>query len=172
MSIDQETLKYLDEFYGEVDVQLSILGVDQSNCGALLKSNIVEYASKEDWETCCTLEDIVEKLDGNSTKIELYLELLNIQGHGLHQVILRFIQDGKYEPAIPHIEKMLSSGLRDFVNRTSEPDAIASWVSHALAGIGTREAISVIEKHVESDDPYVSQEMMYRLKRLKEKGAV
>lgn len=171
MSIDQDTLKYLDEFYGEVDVQLSLLGVEQSNCGELLKSGIIEYSLKEDWENCCIFEDIVEKLDGTPTKVELYLELLNIQGHGLHQVILRFIQDNKYEPAIPHIDAMLSNGLSEFEHRTSEPDAIASWVSWALAGIGTSEAISIIDKYSKSDDPIICKEMTYRLERVRERNA-
>lgn len=172
MSIDKETLKYLDEFYGEVDVQLSLLGVDQSNCGELLKSNIIEYSSKEEWKTCCTLEDMVEKLDGTSTKEQLYCDLLNIQGHGLHQVILRHIQDNKWEQSVPHIEKMLENGLCGFKHRNSEPDAIASWISHALEGIGTKEAFSIIEKYAESKDPFISKAMNYRLERMREKGAL
>ena len=151
MSIDQDTLKYLDEFYGEVDVQLSLLGVEQSNCGEILKANIVEYSAKEDWKTCCIFEDIAEKLDGTSEKEMLYFDLLNIQGHGLHQVILRDVQDSKSEKAIPHIEIMLSNGLRDFKHRSSEPDVIAKWVSHALASIGSKEAISLIEKFSKSE---------------------
>ena len=172
MSIDQDTLKYLDEFYGEVDVQLSLLGVDQANCGEVLKSNIIEYSTQEDWETCCILEDIVEKLDGTTEKKALCFDLLNIQGHGLHQVILRDIQDNKSVQAIPHIEKMLSNGLRDFRHRSSEPDVIAKWVSHALAAIGNNEAVSLIKKYSESDDPFISKEMGYRLERMREKGVV
>jgi len=172
MSIDQDTLKYLDEFYGEVDVQLSLLGVDQANCREILKSNIIEYSTQEDWETCCIFEDIAEKLDGTSEKEALFFDLLNIQGHGLHQVILRDIQDSKSEKALPHIEKMLSNGLCDFKHRSSEPDVIAKWVSHALAAIGTNEAVSLIEKFSGSEDPFISKEMGYRLERMRENGAV
>lgn len=170
MDIDSQTWKYLHEFYEEVDVQLSILNVDQYSCGELLKSKIIEYSSNEEWDKCCTFEGIVENLDGTSVKEELYLELLNIQGHGLHQVILRNFQDRKFEKAVPHIEKMLGAGLASFKHRNSEPDAIASWVSHALASIGTRDAISVIEKYCDSTDPYIAKEMQYRLSKLQNRG--
>lgn len=168
MNIDDETLKLVDEFYGEVDVQLSMLGVDRTNCSDLLLELICQYASQSEWEKCCLIEDIVENLPPSAVKNELYFKLLNIQSHGLHQQILRYVQDHKMAEAIPAIKLMLENGLSNFNHRTSEPDVIAKWISWALVGIGTKESIDLIVHFAKSDDRVISQAMQYRLERIKE----
>jgi len=51
--------------------------------------------------------------------------------------------------------------------QASEDAAIAKWFSHALADIGTNEAIQVIQKFANSSNQDVANEMEYRLKRIR-----
>ncbi|MBB3120119.1 hypothetical protein [Pseudoduganella violacea] len=49
---------------------------------------------------------------------------------------------------------------------SSEPEVIAKWFSHALADIGTADAIALIRKFAGSPNAGVAKEMMYRLEKL------
>lgn len=48
----------------------------------------------------------------------------------------------------------------------SEQGVIAKWFSHALASIGTPEAIELIKEFAKCDDAGIAEEMNYRLRRL------
>lgn len=48
----------------------------------------------------------------------------------------------------------------------SDDEVIAKWFSHALAEIGTAEAIEVIKEFCADDNAGIAEEMRYRVKKL------
>jgi HEAT repeat protein len=98
--------------------------------------------------------------------IDVLNELLVNPDHKMHQVITKRLQDLKSPSSIPYIRQVLEGGF-DFLAYTgSESRAIAKWFSHALASIGTPEAIQLIEQFSHSEDEGVRDEMRYRLKKI------
>jgi hypothetical protein len=97
-------------------------------------------------------------------------ELLIQPNHRSHQVATKLIQEIKSPSSIPFIKKVLETGF-DYLQYTcSESEVIAKWFSHALASIGTEEAINCIRKFAQSTDEGIKKEMNYRLDKLKIKN--
>lgn len=108
--------------------------------------------------TCATVDQ--------EAKADILNNLLLMPGHQLHQEITREIQRMRSPSSIPHIRQVLERRL-DFLQYTnSEQSTIAKWFSHALASIGTPEAIQLIKEFAQCDDIGIAEEMNYRLRQL------
>jgi hypothetical protein len=97
-------------------------------------------------------------------------ELLIEPNHKSHQFIAKLIQENKSPSSIPYIKAALESRFSYLQYTCSESEVIAKWFSHALASIGTEEAINCIKKFAQSSDEGIKKEMNYRLVKLKIKN--
>jgi hypothetical protein len=121
-----------------------------------------------DWRTQAAIFDIACTISDSDVRAEALSKLLVMPGHGHHQEITREIQLARYAYSVPYIRQMLESRFIFLQYTCSEHGVIAKWFGHALADIGTTEALAMIEEFTRSDDPEIADEMKYRLERLAE----
>jgi len=119
-----------------------------------------------DWETQAEIFDMACAIADPAVRGETIGKLLLMPGHEHHQEAARLIQDEQLAHSLPYIRQMLESRFASLENSSSEPAAIAKWFSHALASIGTPDAIQMIREFAGSAHPDIAKEMAYRLKRL------
>lgn len=105
--------------------------------------------------------------DDISNHVDLLNELLLNNFHRQHQYIAKTIQYLKTPSSVPFINKVLESNFEDIPYTGSDSYSMAKWFSWVLYEIGTKEAIEVIEKHANSKDEGIREEMRYRLKKLR-----
>lgn len=102
-----------------------------------------------------------------SDYLEILHELLLNPSHQSHQRITKILQELKNPESIPYIKKVLESKF-DYLEYTcSSSGTIAKWFSHALSSIGTKEAIGVLREYSISPDKEIREEMLYRLRKIK-----
>lgn len=98
--------------------------------------------------------------------IDLLNNLLINPHHRSHQYVARLIQEQESPSSIPYIKQVIDSGFVDLEYTCSEPEVIAKWFSHALAAIGTDEAINLMRNYTESTTKGIRDEMKYRLDKI------
>ena len=98
---------------------------------------------------------------------DLLNELLIKPGHLSHQQVARALQKIRSPTSIPFIERALESGFSYLDYMCSEPEVLAKWFSWLLFDIGTHEAVELMRRFAESDDPAIRDEMRYRLAKLR-----
>lgn len=99
--------------------------------------------------------------------VEILNELLINPNHRSHQRIAKTLQDVSSPTTVPFIRKVLESNFSYLDYTYSESDVITKWFSWLLFSIGTTEAIDLIKEYSHSNDDGVSNEMLYRLKKIK-----
>ncbi|UUM26310.1 hypothetical protein NQU59_11410 [Acinetobacter colistiniresistens] len=68
------------------------------------------------------------------------------------------------------IAKVLEQCFKRFKYTASDDDGvITKWFSHALADIGTEEAIALIRQYAQSENEEIAWEMKYRLRKITDK---
>ncbi len=135
---------------------------------------VKDYVSQEmaaaikadDWAASYALLEFVREIAAPLVRAEALNTLLVMPGHELHQEITRDIQGLRCPSSVPYIQQILEGDFQMFDYTGSEPEVIAKWFSHALADIGTTDAIAVIRKFAASPNAGVAKEMMYRLEKL------
>jgi hypothetical protein len=133
----------------------------------ILISKIEKAISKNDNESLQSLMEELELVEMSPEFISILNQLLVNKNHKKHQFITRCIQDLKSPTSISFIQKALESNF-DYLQYTcSEDIVIAKWFSHALAKIGTTEAINLMKFYTKSENEGIKTEMMYRLNKLK-----
>lgn len=98
--------------------------------------------------------------------IDLLNNLLLTANHHRHQEIVKAIQECKDPSSVSYIRQVLNTDLKYLDYTGSDNDAISKWFSHALASIGTKEAIELMREHTNSTDGSIRKEMLYRLRKL------
>lgn len=120
----------------------------------------------DDWDAAESCFELACSINDADRKAQVLNGLLAMPGHELHQQVAMEIQRLKSASSVAVIEAVLESGF-DYLQYTcSEDEVIAKWFSHALASIGTPEAIALIRKFAVSDNAGIASEMQYRLQRL------
>lgn len=120
----------------------------------------------DDWEAAETCLGLTEAIKDIGLRAEVLNGMLAMPGHELHQQVAMDIQQLKSPSSVAVIEAVLESGF-DYLQYTcSEDEVIAKWFSHALASIGTPDAIALIRKFAASGNAGIASEMQYRLQRL------
>jgi LL-diaminopimelate aminotransferase len=99
--------------------------------------------------------------------IQQYNRLVLDTNHKKHQEIVKKIQHLKHPSSVPFLRKALENGFEIYQYTCSDDDVIAKWFSHALAAIGTDEAIQVIKDFSASENELIAKEMQYRLAKIK-----
>jgi pantothenate kinase len=147
-----------------------VLGLNQKkmkNNPEILISKIEKAISNNDNESLQSLSEELELVEMSPEFIPILNQLLVNKNHKKHQFITRCIQDLKSPTSISFIQKALETNF-DYLQYTcSEDIVIAKWFSHALAKIGTTEAINLMKFYTKSENEGIKTEMMYRLNKLK-----
>lgn len=135
-----------------------------------IKNHILEQMAAAiaaaDWDAQEAVFDVACGIDDADLKAEALNGLLAMPGHELHQQVTMEIQQLKSASSVSVIEAVLEGGF-DYLQYTcSEDEVIAKWFSHALASIGTPEAIALIRKFAASENAGIASEMQYRLERI------
>lgn len=110
------------------------------------------------------------QLDELNRFIDLLNALLLTTNHCRHQEITKAIQECKDPSSVHYIRQVLNTDLKYLDYAGSDSDAISKWFSHALASIGTKEAIELMKEHANSADESIKKEMLYRLSKLNYAG--
>lgn len=125
---------------------------------------------KQDWYAEHAVLMQVYALDDATAQVDVFNQLLVLPGHKQHQEVCRAIQGLASPSSVPWLRWMLAEGFPMLAYTYSEPGVIAKWFSHALADIGTVEAIAVISEFAKASDPDIAAEMTNRLQRMQERG--
>lgn len=117
----------------------------------------------------CSITQAINKLE-KCTTIDDFADILNQllinPNHESHQYVTMLIQRLRKTSSIPYIKQVLESEFKYLDYTCSESEVIAKWFSHALAAIGTDEAINLIKEYTTSSNKGISNEMQYRLKKI------
>jgi HEAT repeat protein len=97
---------------------------------------------------------------------ELLQELLLLRFHRSHQRVVFTLQALRDPRSVPILRQALAMPFDHLADYPCESEVIAKWFSHALADIGTPEAIQVLREFAQSPDPGIRAEMQYRLTKL------
>jgi HEAT repeat protein len=162
----KELLDLLDQHKGNIARQLEIAGIAELSARTFLVSELLIASEANDSDAGDTLFELACQLS-EPIKLEILHALLLTPGHRFHQQTAKALQEIASPSSIPTLLAALENGFANFRYTGSDNVVIAKWFSHALAGIGTPEAIAVIERFAQSDNEGVSSEMKYRLKRLR-----
>ena len=163
----QEELRLrLDELWNDPASQYALLGASTSTIGAYILSEMRASILEGDWDAQRTLVSIASSIGEVEERVRILNLLLLMPGHKLHQEVAFEIQSARSPSSVPFIRQRLEAGFADLNYTCSEPQTIAKWFSHALAKIGTPDAIAVIEEFSQSADVGIASEMRYRLDRL------
>lgn len=127
---------------------------------------MADAVARDDQEAAYDLLDLTLRIVEPDERAAALNQLLVMPGHRLHQAITRQIQALRCPSSVAFIRQVLDGGLHMFDYTCSEPGVIAKWFSHALADIGTPEAVALIREFAARGEPEVAEEMAYRLRRL------
>ena len=156
----------LEEYKENASIQFELAEITEENAPAYLAKEMSVAISEQDWNAWQTLFEMACSIDSYDVKAAALNELLLMPGHNLHQEITREIQLFAHPSSVTAIRKILEQGFSMFEYTCSEDSVIAKWFSHALAGIGTSEAIEVIKQFAQSSNEEVASEMKYRLEKI------
>lgn len=93
-------------------------------------------------------------------------QLLLLPFHRSHQRVVFTLQALRDPGSVPFLRQALAMPWLYVAYDYHESEVIAKWFSHALAAIGTPEAIQVLHEFAQSPDPGIRAEMQYRLTKL------
>ena len=138
---------------------------EKVNDVVFVKQYIKEALYSESKSFCSSAVVLYECFPNKELLLEEFNQFLLNPYHDKHQELLLGLQTSRYESSIAYMDRALSQGFELF-NTYSEDATVAKWYSHALACIGTVEAIEVLKKHSHSNNKAIAYEMSYRLAKL------
>jgi len=147
------------------------LGPQFCNDLEILKSLMINAIKLKD-DNSVTLALELYWLNNNRQELEYeFNEILKLPNHNRHQRMLKFLQDElKYPSSVDSIRFLLNSDFKDYFLKTGSDDiVVVQWLSHALVGIGTEDAMNTIVEYSNSNNQEIAKGMKYRLKRIEER---
>jgi hypothetical protein len=164
--MNRELRKLLNENTGDVLKLYQLAGVTPETIKNYILDQMATAVGEGDWEAWDTLLSMARYIESPEVKADVLNCLLVMPGHEVHQAVTMQIQILRSPSSVPYIQTVLEGGF-DFLEYTaSEDEVIAKWFSHALAKIGTPEAIELIKEFAISNNAGIAKEMSYRLGRL------
>jgi hypothetical protein len=164
--MDRKLRKLLDECANDIVMQYQIAGITPATVRNYIISEMATAISGRDWEASRTLLAMTRIVEDSEVKADVLNNLLVTPGHELHQEVTMEIQRLKSPSSVSYIRSVLTGGFGFLVYTGSDDEVIAKWFSHALAEIGTAEAIEVIKEFCADDNAGIAEEMRYRVKKL------
>lgn len=165
--MDKDFRELLEEYKDNVYIQFQLAGVTEETAPAYIAKEMAVANEEQDWDTWQTLFGMACAIGNYDIKAAALNELLLMPGHQLHQEVTREIQLFAHPSSVQAIRRVLEQGFAMFEYTCSEDGVIAKWFSHALASIGTPEAIAVIKQFSQSPNKGVAKEMKYRLEKIR-----
>lgn len=163
-----EYTKLVEEARANVNSRAKLAGITENTSKDFIVKELEVGIERDDWYIQSAIFEMACSIGNPDAKATILNTLLLIPGHSFHQEVAREIQQLGHPSSISIIDKILSDGFGIFEYTCSEDAVIAKWFSHALADIGTNEAIQVIQKYASSSNQGVANEMQYRLKRMRD----
>lgn len=109
----------------------------------------------------------IAMVDASAENLTTLHEMLLVEGHRHHQEIIRVLQLLARPASIPALRKAFEQGQDHMVDYNgSGYGSVAKWFSHALADIGTPDAIDTLRAFSRYPDEEVANEMLYRLSKV------
>lgn len=164
--MDSESRKLLDEHTNNTARQYQIAGITPATVKSYILSEMATAIVGRDWKASYTLLALARAIENPEVKADVLNGLLVMPGHELHQEVTIEIQRLKSPSSVSYIRSVLGGGFDFLAYTSSEDEVIAKWFSHALAKIGTPEAIEVIKEFSVADNAGIAEEMRYRLGKL------
>ena len=164
--MDRELRKLLDEHTNNIVKQYQIAGITPAAVMSYILSEMATAIGGRNWEACYTLLAMARAIEDPEVKADVLNGLLVMPGHELHQEVTMEIQRLKSPSSVPYIRSVLEGGFDFLAYTSSDDEVIAKWFSHALAKIGTPDAIEVIKEFSVADNAGIAEEMSYRLEKL------
>jgi hypothetical protein len=161
-----EHTKLFEEARNTIRSRSEHAGVSESTAKDFIIGQLAIAIEKDDWYVQATLLEMARSINSPDIKADILNNLLLIPDHSFHQEVAREIQLLGHPSSTAYIEKILSDGFGIFEYTCSEDGVIAKWFSHALADIGTKEAIQTIQKFALSSNEEIAHEMKYRLEKI------
>jgi hypothetical protein len=159
-------LLQLQQLWSDPSAQYALVGASASTIGDYILNEMPIAISEGDWSAQHTLAAIASSVEATEERARILNQLLVMPGHSAHQEVTFEIQKTRSPSSVPFIRRMLESEFADLAYTCSEPQTIAKWFSHALAKIGTPEALAMIHEFSRSSNTGIAAEMTYRLDRL------
>lgn len=158
--------RFLDDYRGNPVKQYRLAGITPDTVKDYILGEMASAIGERDWDAWNTLLWMARAIEDQAVKADVLNALLVMPGHELHQAVTFEIQQLKSPTSVPCIRSVLEGGFGFLAYTWSEDEVIAKWFSHALAEIGTPEAIELIREYSVSGNAGVAKEMTYRLRRL------
>jgi len=162
--MDKDFRELLEEYKDNVYIQFELAGVTEETAPAYI---VKEMAVADDWDTWQVLFRMACSIGSYDIKAAALNQLLLTPGHELHQEVTREIQHLAHPSSVQAIRRVFEHGFAMFEYTCSEDGVIAKWFSHALASIGTPDAIDAIKQLSKSPNEEVSREMKHRLEKIR-----
>ncbi len=164
--MDSALRQLLDDKLHDVPRLYQLAGVTPATIKRYILDGMAAAIDEADWDAWHTLLAMAGTIAHPQTRADVLNALLLMPGHELHQEVTRAIQELGSPLSVPCIRAVLEGGF-DFLEYTcSDDNVIAKWFSHALASIGTPEAIELIKEYADSGNAGIASEMRYRLGKL------
>ncbi len=169
--MDHKLRNLLDEHDHDAASQYTLAGLTNDTVKDFILGEMAIANERQDWKAWNTLLQMASIISDPAVKADTLNALLVMPGHQMHQAVTMEIQELGSASSVPFIRSVLEGGFGMLEYTSSDTETIAKWFSHALARIGTPEAIALIREFSESSDAGVAEEMRYRLERIQERDA-
>ncbi len=164
--MDAKLRTLLDEHADNIVEQYQIAGITPATVKSFILGEMATAIDGCDWAAWYTLLALTRTIENAEAKADVLNGLLVMPGHTLHQEVTMEIQRLKSPSSVPYIRSVLGGGFDFLAYTRSDHEVIAKWFSHALAKIGTPDAIAVIKEFSVIGNAGIAEEMNYRLGRL------
>ncbi|MCH7395987.1 hypothetical protein MMP66_17215 [Acinetobacter dispersus] len=157
------------DYYAKVDAFWGSVNIADENKLTYLMEMFDRGVQHSDADMLEFVADLAFKIENQVVRVSALNQLLLLDGHYQHQMITKELQNIAHPSSVVIIAKILEQGFKRFEYTASGDGVIAKWFSHALADIGTEEAIALIRHYAQSENKEIAQEMKYRLRRIADK---
>lgn len=148
-----------DEFKVEINKQLNDFHHD-------IEKIFLEIANTKNSDEVEDLLTILWAFDNPKEEIEILNKLLIAPWHKRHEDIIHAIQQIKNPESIPFIKKAIQQKFQYLIDYGTGERQFINQSGHALASIGTQEALDVIYELSKSTDFVLKDEMLYRISKI------
>ncbi|OEY94942.1 hypothetical protein BJD20_17895 [Acinetobacter proteolyticus] len=157
------------DYYAKVDAFWGSVNIADENKLTYLMDMFERGVQQSDADMLEFVADLAFKIENQEIRVSALNQLLLLDGHYQHQMITKELQNIAHPSSVAIVAKVLEQSFKRFEYTASADGVIAKWFSHALADIGTEEAMALLKLYAQSENEEIAQEMKYRLRRIADK---